>query len=66
MPKRVEDHSLLVSSLHSSPGGLHKELSNGAHGLTMEFVEVFKWEFPKIRGTLSWGPYNKDLLCRVL
>ena len=18
------------------------------------------WEFPKIRGTLSWGPYNKD------
>ena len=19
------------------------------------------WEFPKIRGTLFWGPYNKDL-----
>ena len=19
-----------------------------------------KWDFPKIRGTLSWGPYNKD------
>ena len=19
-----------------------------------------KWEFPKIRGTLLWGPYNKD------
>ena len=19
-----------------------------------------KWEFPKIRGTLIWGPYNKD------
>ena len=19
-----------------------------------------KWEFPKIRGTLFWGPYNKD------
>ena len=19
------------------------------------------WEFPKIRGTLSWGPHNKDL-----
>ena len=18
------------------------------------------WEFPKIRGTLVWGPYNKD------
>ena len=18
------------------------------------------WEFPKIRGALSWGPYNKD------
>ena len=20
-----------------------------------------KWEFPKIRGTLFWGPYHKDL-----
>ena len=19
-----------------------------------------RWEFPKIRGTLSWGPYNMD------
>ena len=19
-----------------------------------------KWEFPKIKGTLFWGPYNKD------
>ena len=19
-----------------------------------------KWEFPKIRGTLFWGPYNRD------
>ena len=19
-----------------------------------------KWEFPKLRGTLFWGPYNKD------
>ena len=18
------------------------------------------WEFPKVRGTLFWGPYNKD------
>ena len=24
------------------------------------------WEFPKIRGTLSWGPYNRILLFRVL
>ena len=24
------------------------------HGL------LTKWEFPKIRGTLFWGPYNKD------
>ena len=21
---------------------------------------LFKWEFQKIRGTLFWGPYNKD------
>ena len=24
------------------------------------------WEFPKIRGTLIWGPYNKDPTIRVL
>ena len=24
------------------------------------------WEFPKIRGTLSWGPITRILLCRVL
>ena len=24
-----------------------------------------KWEFPKIRGTLFWGPYNKDPTMRV-
>ena len=23
-------------------------------------VPTPKWEFPKIRGTLFWGPYNKD------
>ena len=23
-------------------------------------VDVLIWEFPKIRGTLFWGPYNKD------
>ena len=22
--------------------------------------QVLIWEFPKIRGTLFWGPYNKD------
>ena len=22
--------------------------------------KILIWEFPKIRGTLSWGPYNKD------
>ena len=21
---------------------------------------TFSWEFPKIAGTLFWGPYNKD------
>ena len=24
------------------------------------------WEFPKIRGTLFWGPYNKDPTIEVL
>ena len=27
---------------------------------------VLIWEFPKIGGTLFWGPYNKILLFRVL
>ena len=35
----------------------------------MVFLEGFAYstgEFPKIRGTLFWGPYNNDLLFRVL
>ena len=24
------------------------------------FAHQSVWEFPKIRGTLFWGPYNKD------
>ena len=23
-------------------------------------IVLLGWEFPKIRGTLFWGPYNKD------
>ena len=29
-----------------------------------EITEI--WEFPKIRGTSSWGPYKRILLFRVL
>ena len=30
-------------------------------------TELVIWEFPKIRGTLFWGPYNKDpTIYRVL
>ena len=34
-----------------------------AHASTQELKT---WEFPKIRGTLFWGPYNRILLFRVL
>ena len=27
---------------------------------TPNFNQPPIWEFPKIRGTLLWGPYNKD------
>ena len=30
----------------------------GARGRVQGFSGV--WEFPKIRGTLFWGPYDKD------
>ena len=33
-----------------------------AHGPGLAWVlpEHSKWDFPKVRGTLFWGPYNKD------
>ena len=35
---------------------------SGLEGLNLGFrmIEGFRWEFPKIGGTLFWGPYNKD------
>ena len=24
------------------------------------FIQISIWEFPKMRGTLFWGPYKKD------
>ena len=29
-------------------------------GQGLVVVEIYKWEFPKMRGTLFWGPYNQD------
>ena len=34
-------------------------LQVGPMGLGAYYGLVF-WEFPKIRGTLFWGPYNRD------
>ena len=31
-----------------------------ASGLELQCFGFTIWEFPKIRGTLFWGPYNKD------
>ena len=40
-----------VEPLHLNPSTpLHVSKSSGCA----------TWEFPKIRGTLFWGPYNKD------
>ena len=36
---------------------------NGDNGGGLGFRVLnldYRWEFPKIRGTLFWGPYNKD------
>ena len=40
---------------------------DGHHGkcdrrevMTMPAVALVIWDFPKIRGTLFWSPYNKD------
>ena len=38
--------------------GIPKE--SNCTGLLMSNKQQI-WEFPKIRGTLFWGPYNKDL-----
>ena len=32
----------------------------GLHGVESHEKPRRMWEFPKIRGTLFWGPYNKD------
>ena len=42
------------------------ELQESSQGLSVVYLRArfrglgFTWEFPKIRGTLFWGPYNKD------
>ena len=42
--------------------GFYKSFTGSpASGATWRGVElVCIWEFPKIRGTLYWGPCNKD------
>ena len=32
----------------------------GSQDLKSQGLGFRIWEFPKIRGTLFWGPYNKD------
>ena len=32
----------------------------GVKGLSLNLQPQSKWEFPKCRGALIWGPYDKD------
>ena len=40
--------------------GRTSEAHENDHTLLCESALRHKWEFPKIRGALFWGPYNKD------
>ena len=41
-------------------------LSDGWFSKLWSLFGSLIWEFPKIGGTLFWGPYNKDPTIRVL
>ena len=50
-------HYILV--LPEPPGAMN--FSTGVpRERVIELSSASMWEFPKIRGTLFWGPYNKD------
>ena len=46
-PEASSDHHSCLKMFDTPAGG---SLRSTQH----------KWEFPKIRGTVFWGPYNKD------
>ena len=50
--------SYVGSSVEGSRFRVEAVGSRGGAGL--EYCTTHIWEFPKIRGTLFWGPYNKD------
>ena len=53
MPKaRAKPKSASLSE-PSSSGKAHRAAET-------VFLKETNWEFPKIRGTLIWGPYNQD------
>ena len=41
-------------------GGHHAVSNKAAHVAHICCLHALKWEFPKITGTLFWGPYNRD------
>ena len=45
----------LVNTLHVDTG-----LEEQSYRICETTNGILIWEFPKIRGTLFWGPYNKD------
>ena len=50
-----------------SAGGITYALRDNNHDGKISLEDPTEvWEFPKIRGTLFWSPYNKALLIRVL
>ena len=61
---------LALNPKHPRPSPLAPRASDqGPHAVSLPkdersehscFAEASLWDFPKVRGTLFWGPYNKD------
>ena len=50
-----------LQSLKYTPNPrVQPELRESKPRSPLSLAKPFTWEFPKIRGTLFWGPYNKD------
>ena len=64
---QIEDTDLVqldrLEGVERKELGFRKALSTSVPGVRFRLQpQNVLWEFPKIRGTLFWGPYNKDVL----
>ena len=53
--------TLILKFMASGSGDIENPNNSTLDERTTGFYKGFRiWEFPKIRGTLIWGPYNED------